>query len=65
LPDGREAGDRDEESSTVKDLADQAQQDIALAIVTEEEPAVADEEGTRVCVQACPFCGHFPCGCGG
>ena len=53
----------------MKDLAEEPKEDIALVIVADDEPVMlhpeqeANEEAATM--QECPYCGHYPCGCGG
>ena len=54
------------ENDTVKDLADEAkQEDVALAIIADDDPVTLNAEEETAKVQECPHCGHYPCGCGG
>lgn len=46
-------------------IADQAQDELELAVLDEQEPVILDFEEESARLRICEYCGHFPCGCGG
>lgn len=49
----------------MNDLADEARQDLAVALAPEPEPMILNPEEKATEVPVCEYCGHSPCGCGG
>ena len=61
----REPNAASEEKSTVEDVANDAKQDLAAVIVTDDQPVIPIPEEDAAGTQECEYCGHYPCGCGG
>ncbi len=49
----------------MKDLADEAKDDLTVVVVPDSKPASLDPKEEAVIIEACEYCGHYPCGCGG
>lgn len=49
----------------MNDLADEAKQEIAVALIPEEQPVFLNPEKKPIEIPVCEYCGHCPCGCGG
>ena len=61
----REPNAASQENNTVKDLADEAKEDVALAIIGDDQPVTLDSQEEAARMQECEYCGHYPRGCGG
>ena len=49
----------------MNDLADDAKQDLAVALIAEEPGLFLNPEEAKLELNVCEHCGHCPCGCGG
>ncbi len=49
----------------MNDLADEAKQDLAVAIIADDQPLILNPEEEKAEMKVCEYCGHCPCGCGG
>jgi hypothetical protein len=55
----------------VRDLADEAKEDLALVTTADGQPVILVREREGLTsedepeMQVCEYCGHYPCGCGG
>ena len=47
------------------DVADEASQDLSLAIPADPEPIVLTPTEEPATIEECQYCGHLPCACGG
>ncbi|HUT88252.1 MAG TPA: hypothetical protein VMY37_02035 [Thermoguttaceae bacterium] len=49
----------------MNDLAAEAKQDPALALIADDQPVIINPEAETARMHECEYCGHAPCGCGG